>query len=91
MLPFRTHPEMSTTGTGGYLLSGIKLVAQSPAAPPALPLQPGSKVAEAPADNVDKDLALPAAVESAQTQEPSAKKLKVQDASTQARLLLEPN
>lgn len=25
VLPGRTHPEMSTSGTGGYILSGIKV------------------------------------------------------------------
>lgn len=27
VLPSRTHPTMSTSGTGGYLLSGTKVVA----------------------------------------------------------------
>jgi tRNA (adenine58-N1)-methyltransferase non-catalytic subunit len=27
VLPARTHPTMSTSGTGGYLLSGTKVVA----------------------------------------------------------------
>ena len=35
MLPFRTHPEMATTGTGGYLLSGIKVHVQ-PSEKPAV-------------------------------------------------------
>ena len=26
VLPGRTHPQMSTSGTGGYILSGIKVV-----------------------------------------------------------------
>ena len=99
MLPFRTHPQMSTTGTGGYLLSGIKVVAQSPAAPAALQSQLGGKVAEAPADSVAKapadsaeqHLAVPAAVEAAQAEGPSAKKLKMQDSSTDAVAVLEPN
>ncbi len=91
MLPFRTHPQMSTTGTGGYLLSGIKLVAQSPAAPAALQSQPEGKAAEAPADGADKDLAVPAMVEAAQAAEPLAKKLKMQDSNTNVLAVLEPN
>ncbi len=98
VLPFRTHPQMSTTGTGGYLLSGIKVVADSSAAPAAPQSQPGGKVessadrvAEAPAGSADKDLAVPAAPEAAQAEEPSAKKLKLQDSSTFSVAVLEPN
>lgn len=29
VLPSRTHPQMATTGTGGYLLSGIKVLQAS--------------------------------------------------------------
>mmetsp|Transcript_7335 Transcript_7335/g.20697 ORF Transcript_7335/g.20697 Transcript_7335/m.20697 type:complete len:106 (+) Transcript_7335:305-622(+) len=33
VLPARTHPTMSTSGTGGYMLSGVKVVNTPP--PPA--------------------------------------------------------
>lgn len=32
VLPSRTHPTMSTSGTGGYLLSGTKVAAAAPGA-----------------------------------------------------------
>ena len=83
MLPFRTHPEMSTTGTGGYLLSGIKLVVQSSATPAAGQSQPTAEAAEPLASNADSELVLPAVVGAAQEEAPPLKKQKMEDASAQ--------
>ena len=84
MLPFRTHPEMSTTGTGGYLLSGIKLVVQSSATPAGRQSQLTGEAANPPADKADSKLALPAAVHAAQAEVPPPKKQRLEDSSAQA-------
>lgn len=44
VLPARTHPTMSTSGTGGYLLSGTKVVAPGAALAPNAVVAPGTVV-----------------------------------------------
>ena len=45
VLPARTHPTMSTSGTGGYLLSGTKVVAPGATVVPKAVIAPGAVLA----------------------------------------------
>ena len=91
VLPFRTHPQMSTTGTGGYLLSGIKLAVQSSATPAVRAAQAHRKAIESPVDTATTEVALPVAMDAAQAEEPLAKMQKLDASNPQTPVETEPS